>query len=404
MQWTGRHGRTSTSRIADRITSVSDALYFARRRLPASIMHQFENGAGSLITHDANVRALEGAMFRPRHAVWTENRDQSAVVLGHRLRTPLVTSSIAFLGLAHPDGEAGVARAIGEAGGMLFVSGGTSTSIEKIMAAASGPVYFQPYFTGREREGMAAAIERARRAGADGLVLCIDSGIGHTPPRQLPVRVRRRLPEKVSLADTLRFLPQLATSTGWALDFARRRLALGLPMALDAEGREMSAQEAKTRFSERWIAWEDLEWIREVWDCPLIVKGVLSAEEARRAVDAGAAAVVVSNHGGNRLDGTVPSLPALPEVVAAVGGELDVLFDSGIRTGPDVVKAIALGAKAVGLGRAYLYPLAAAGEAGVAKILEIFRRDIDRTLSFLGCESLSEVGPEHVLRPPGTYL
>ncbi len=361
-------------------------------------MQQFENGAGSLITHDANVRALEETMFRPRHGIWTQHRDQSTTVLGFPLRTPLIASSIGFLGLAHPDGEPGVARAIGAAGGMLFVSGGTSTPIEEIIAAASGPVFFQLYYTGAGREGMSAVIERVKRAGADGLIVCIDSVIGHTPAREIPVGMRRRLPEGVSVREAARFLPQLATKPRWAIDFARGRISLALPMALDEEGREMQPKAAQTGFGERWIDWDDLAWIREIWDCPIIVKGVLSAGEARSAVDAGAVAVVVSNHGGNRLDGTVPSLPALPEVVAEVGDEVEVLFDSGVRNGPDVVKALALGARAVGLGRAYLYPFAAAGEPGVRRILEIFGRDIDRTLAYLACESLDQLGPEHLSR------
>jgi isopentenyl diphosphate isomerase/L-lactate dehydrogenase-like FMN-dependent dehydrogenase len=392
------------SRVASRITSVSDALDIARRRVPVSIMQQFEGGAGSLITHDANLRSLESTSFRPRHGVWTENRDQSTVVVGHRLQTPLIASSIGFLGLLHPDAEPGVARAVGGAGGMVFVSGATSTAIEEIVAAATGPVFFQPYFTGPGREGMAAAIERVRDTGADGLVICIDSVAGPTPLRQIPLRDRRRLPQGPNLGEAVRFVPQLARRPRWALDFSRGRITMRLPMALDRDGREMKAQEVISRFTERWMVWEDLDWIREIWDCPMIVKGVLSAEEARRAAAAGAAAVVVSNHGGNRLDGTIPTLPVLPEVVAAVGGEIDVLFDSGVRSGADVVKAIALGAKGVGLGRAYLYPLAAAGEAGVSRILEVFHRDIDHALAFLGCRSLFELEPEHLKCPPGVYL
>lgn len=384
------------SRRARRLTSVADARHYARRRLPRSIMHQIENGAGAMQTHDANLRAFERVRFRPRHGVWTERRDQGTTVLGHRLRTPLVASSIGALKIAHPDAEPGVARAIGAAGGIQFVAGVSSTPIEEIVAAASGPVYFQLYYTGGGREGLAAAIERARRAGVDGLVFCIDSVAGHTPPRALPIGDRAYLPGSARLSETLRFLPQALSRPAWLLRFLAARVRPEMPMALYADGSQVPFEVARDSSFERWLDWEDLNWIREVWDCPIIVKGVLSEEEARRAADAGAAAVVVSNHGGNRLDGTIAALPALPGVVAAVGDEVDVLFDSGVRSGPDVVKAIALGAKAVGLGRAYLYPLAAAGEAGVRQILEIFHRDIDRTMAFLGCTSLDQLGPEHL--------
>jgi isopentenyl diphosphate isomerase/L-lactate dehydrogenase-like FMN-dependent dehydrogenase len=386
---------------AERITSVDDALHFARKRLPAGIMQTFENGAGELKTHDANLRALDAVQFRPRHGIYHARRDIGTTVLGHQLRTPLIASSIGALGLAHPDGEAGVARAASAAGGITFVSGFTSQPIEEIVAASSAPVYFQLYYFGAGREGMSATIERARDAGCAGLVFVIDSVIGHTPPRALPVGSRRFLPGEASLRDTLLFAPQLVTRPGWVLDYLRGRVPDRAPMALDADGVEMPFAQARAHAYDQWTDWKDLEWIRDVWDCPIVVKGALSVDDARHAVDHGAVGVVVSNHGGNRLDGTIPALPVLPEVVEAVGDQIDVLYDSGIRTGPDVVKALALGAKAVGLGRAYLYPLAAAGEAGVRRIFEIFARDIDHTLAYLGCQTLDELGPEHLELPPG---
>jgi len=359
-------------------------------------MQQLENGAGSMQTHDANLRSLAEVLFQPRHGIGPAPRDQSTTVLGHRLRSPLIAAPIGALGVAHPDAEVGVARAFADAGGIQFVSGATSVAIEEVVAAARGPVYFQPYFSGSGREGMEAVIERAKGAGANGLVLSIDSVAGHTPMRAWPPGDRRHLPTSFGAAELARFLPQALRHPGWTLDFLRGRFKLELPMLVDPDGNPVPFEVARRAVYEHWLDWEDVEWIRQVWDCPIVVKGILSVEEAKRAAAVGAAAVVVSNHGGNRLDGTVPALPILPQVVAAVGDELDVLFDSGIRTGPDVVKALALGAKAVGLGRAYLYPLAAAGEPGVRRILEIFNQDIDRSMSYLGCESLDQLGPEHI--------
>lgn len=388
------------SRAADRITSVDDALHYARKRLPPSIMQTFENGAGALKTHDANLRALDDVQFRPRHGIYHARRDISTTVLGHQVRTPLISSSIGALGLAHPCGEAGVARATGAAGGITFVSGFTSQPIEEIVAAASGPVYFQLYYFGTGREGMAASIERARDAGCDGLVFVIDSVAGHTPPRSLAVGNRRFLPGEASLHDMIRFAPQFLTRPGWALDYLRGRVPDRAPMALAADGSELPFAQARAHAYDQWPEWSDIDWIRDVWDCPIVVKGALSVDDARHAVEAGAVGVVVSNHGGNRLDGTIPALPVLPQVVEAVGDQIDVLYDSGIRTGPDAVKAIALGAKAVGLGRAYLYPLIAAGEPGVRRIYEIFARDIANTLAYLGCQTLDELEPGHLELPP----
>ena len=379
-----------------RLTSVADGLHLARRRVPPAVLQQFVNGAGDLTTHDRNVQAFREVFFRPRHGRFHERRDLRTTVLGHDLAIPLVASSISALGLGHPDGEAGVARAIGDAGGIQFVSAVCSQPIEQIMAAATGPVYFQPYFFGTGRAGVEATIERVRAAGCTGLVFLIDSVCGHTPMRALAPHERRFLPGGTSARDVVRFAPQLVTRPGWSWSYLRGRISTRTPMALAADGSELPLAWVRRHLYDQWFDWADLEWVRAAWDGPIVVKGALSADDARRAVAGGATGVVVSNHGGNRLDGTIPALPVLPDVVAAVGDEIDVLFDSGVRTGPDVVKALALGARAVGLGRAYLYPFIAAGEAGVGTILEVFRRDIDATLAYLGCTRLDELGPEHL--------
>jgi isopentenyl diphosphate isomerase/L-lactate dehydrogenase-like FMN-dependent dehydrogenase len=379
------------------ITSVADGLHYARRRLPKTVMNSFENGAGELATVRANERAFDELMFLPRGGDYPRDRSAATTILGHSVDVPLIASSIGALGLAHPDGEAGVARAIGAAGGIQFVSTFTSTPIEDITRAASGPVYYQVYYLGGGREQTSAMIERARRAGCAGLVLVVDSPVGHTPVRALPIRERRRLPAEVSVAEGLRFAPQMITRPGWTLEFIRGRVPITIPMAMRPDGSPMPMAEARGLDFGEAFRWDDLDWIRDVWDCQIVIKGVLSIEDARRAADVGADAIVVSNHGGNRLDGTVPSLEMLPRIVESVGTETEVLFDSGIRRGTDVVKAIALGARGVGLGRAYLYPLIAAGERGVSQILAIFRRDIENTLALLGCARLADIGAEHIV-------
>ncbi len=362
-------------------------------------MQTFENGSGNLKTHDANVRAFEEVFFRPRHGVYCAERDLSTTVLGHAVKVPLIASSIGALGVGHPDAETGVTRAIGAAGGIQFVSGFTTVAIEQIMGAASGPIYFQPYFCGTGAEGLKATIERAKNAGCDGLVFVIDSVVGQVPPRRLAPGTPRLTDGRIALRDAPRLAGQLVTRPGWTADYLRKRVAVRAPMALDRHGARVPLAFALEHVYDRWFDWNDLDWIREIWDCPIVIKGALSVTDAQRAVECGALGVVVSNHGGNRLDGTIPTLPQLPQIAAAVGSKIDVLIDSGVRTGPDVIKAIALGAKAVGLGRAYLYPFLAAGQQGVARILEVFRQEMDATLAYLGCRSLGELGPEHLALP-----
>jgi isopentenyl diphosphate isomerase/L-lactate dehydrogenase-like FMN-dependent dehydrogenase len=362
-------------------------------------MQGFENGAGTAATITANVAAFSEVAFRPRGGISVERRDLRTTILGHEIDLPVLASSIGQLGLAHPDAEPGVARAIGAAGSIQFVSGFTSTPIETIMAVASGPVYYQLYYFGRDPSAIAAIVERVRRAGCAGLVLNIDSAAPQTPVRQRLYPERRRKPSSTRPADAIRFLPQLLPRPAWALDYARGRVRVATPMALGPDGTSIDTFRAFTAMYDRAFAWTDLTWIREVWDCPIVIKGVMGVDDARRAVDVGAAGLVVSNHGGNRLDGTMASLRVLPEVVDAVGGELSILFDSGVRRGTDVVKALALGAEAVLLGRAYLYPLIAAGEDGVRRILQLFRQEIDGTLAHLGCSSIAELGPHHLELP-----
>ena len=219
------------------------------RRLPKSIMNQFENGAGELMTLRGNKAALDELLFVPRGGIYPQNRTAAVDVLGHHLAVPLIASPIGALGLGHPDGEVGVARAFGTAGGIQFVSTFSSAPIEAIMAAASGPIYYQVYYLGGGREQMSAMIERVRDAGCSGLVFLIDSAVGHTPERVLPMRERRPLPSGVNLRETLRFAPQLMRHPRWTTDFIRGRVPIGIPMAL-RPGRisDVSHERPRSRF------------------------------------------------------------------------------------------------------------------------------------------------------------
>jgi isopentenyl diphosphate isomerase/L-lactate dehydrogenase-like FMN-dependent dehydrogenase len=393
----------SDDQVAARMQSVADAHWFAERRVPAGIFQMFEAGSGSNVTMRENRRAFEEVMFRPRAAVFHPERDLRTTVLGHELSMPVIVSSVGFLSIGHTDGEAGVARAAGAAGTIQFLSGVTNTPVEEVIAAASGPVFYQLYYIGG-REASAPIIERAQAAGAAGLVVIADTATVARPRDRLPPE-RVDPPAAVTPREAIRFAPQVLAKPRWGLEFLRGARRTGsleplMAMGLEPDGTPMRFFRAVGRIYEETPAWQDMPWIRERWDGPLVVKGILTVEDARRAVDAGADAIVVSNHGGNVLDGSVPTLPVLPEIVDAVGDEIEVLMDSGVRRGVDVVKALALGAKAVLLGRAYVYALLAAGEPGVHHMLELFRQQIDEALAFLGVGSVDELDPSYLELPP----
>jgi len=389
----------SDEQVASRIQSVADARYFAERRVPTGIFQMFEAGSGSNVTMRENRRAFEEVLFRPRTAVFHRERELHTTVLSQKISMPAIVSSVGFLKTAHQDGEAGVARAAGAAGTIQFVSGVTNTSIEEIMAAATGPVFYQLYYIGG-REASAAIIERAKAAGVAGLVLIADTPTTARPRDRLYPE-RRSVPTGVTLKDAIRFAPQALAKPRWLLEFVRAGAQEPqVAMGLRRDGTPMGLFEGIEKIYQQTPAWEDVPWIRERWEGPLVIKGILTVEDARRAVDEGADAIVVSNHGGNVLDGDVPTLPVLPEIVEAVGHEIEVLMDSGVRRGTDVIKALALGAKAVLLGRAYVYALLAAGEPGVRHMLELFRQQIDEALAFLGVRSINEPDPSYLELPP----
>src|SRR5690625_3112540 len=386
-------------RRVQKIQSVADAKDIARRRVPASVFQMFEAGSGSNTTAIRNEEVLSEVHFRPRNAVFKPHEDLSTTVLGHRISMPLIISSVGFLGVAHSDGEAGVARAAGEAGTIQFVSGVTNTPIEEIMANATGPVFYQLYYVGG-RDASAPIIDRIKRAGVEGLVLTVDTPTVARPKDTLWTE-RRAVPADVSLKELAKFAPQVVTKLEWALDIARSN-GVKMPdieMALRANGSPMGFWEGIGKIYEETPTWEDLPWIRNHWDGPIILKGILTVEDAESAARECVDASVVSHHGGTALDGSVPTLPALPKIVDAVGDGVEVLFDSGVRRGTDVLKALSLGAKAALLGRGYVYPLMAAGEAGVHHILGLFRQQISEGLTFLGAESIHDLDPSYLSIP-----
>ena len=376
-----------------RVVCVEDFRPLARRRLPKAVFDYLDGGAEGEVTLRENRRAFEDVTFRPRHAVAVPQCDLRTRVLGFDLALPILLAPVGYSRLMHPGGEVAAARAAGAAGTAYILSTISGHRLEDVKAASSGPVFYQLYLMGG-REAAEATLERARVAGFAALVLTIDTAVSGMRERDY----RNGMKELISgsLLEKLPYLPQVFARPRWLVRFL---LDGGLPhlpnVVIPGQG-PMPLVDINAALARSTITWEDLRWIREIWRGPIVIKGVLTGDDARRAVDEGAAAIVVSNHGGRQLDYLPATLRALPEVVAAVGGRTEVLMDGGVRRGTDVVKAICMGARAVLVGRAYAYGLAAAGEAGVARALEILRTDVERTLKLLGCASVGGLGRSYV--------
>jgi len=376
--------------IAAKIQSVDDALYYARKRVPRSLMDVFEAGSGAGVTARRNEEAFRSIEFLPRSAIFHPSRNLQTTVLGHEISMPVLLSSVGALRAGHVDGDLGVTRAAGAANTIQIVSGVGTTAIHEIAAEAQGPIFQQLYFVG-DRDMTAGVIERAKAAGVAALVVIADSAAPN-PGLDIPASRRARIPRGVNLREAIRFAPQLVSKIPWTADFVRNGLREPCAeIVLRPDGTPLRWMEGSANIYSWTPDWSDLNWIREIWDGPIVMKGIVTVESAKRAVDEGIDAIVVSNHGGNMLDGTVPSIEALPRVVDAVGDSVEVLLDGGIRRGTDVVKALALGARAVSLGRSYVYPLLAAGEPGVRHILDLFYREIDGALAHLGVASVHDL-------------
>src|SRR6202158_4550523 len=378
------------------VVSIGDFRPIARQRGPESVFDYLAGGADGEVTLRENCRVFDDVTFRPRHAVAVPQCDLRTRVLGFDVSFPALLAPVGYSRLMHPDGEIGAARAAGAAGTAYILSTISGHRLEDVKAASSGPVCYQLYLMGG-REASEAVIERARVAGCAALVVTIDTPVAGLRERDF----RNGMKELMggSLLSKIPFLPQMLVRPGWIVSYLLDGGLSKLPNVVVPGKGPMELIDVGAALARSAVTWEDLRWIRKQWPGPLVIKGLLRGDDARRAADEGAAAVVVSNHGGRQLDGVYPSLRALPEVVAAVNGQVEVLMDGGIRRGSDIVKAICLGAKAVLCGRAYAYGLAAAGEAGVTRALEILRADVDRTLKLLGCTSIAALDRSSVEVP-----
>jgi L-lactate dehydrogenase (cytochrome) len=360
------------------------------------VFDYLDGGAEGEVTLRENRRVFEDVTFRPRHAVAVSGGDLRTRVLGLDLSLPFLLAPVGYSRLMHPSGEVAAARESGKAGTGYILSTISGHRLEDVKAGSSGPVFYQLYLMGG-RAAAEAVIERAWSAGFAGLVVTIDTPVAGLRERDY----RNGMKELISghLLAKIPFLPQVLSRPGWLVSFLLDGGLKPLPNVVIPGHGPMALLDVNAALASAAVTWADFRWIRDCWRGPIVVKGVLTGDDARRAVDAGAAAISVSNHGGRQLDGVPATLRALPEVVAAVNGQVEVLMDGGIRRGGDIVKAICLGARAVLCGRAYAYGLAAAGEAGVARAIEILRADLDRTLRLLGCPSIAALDRGYVNVP-----
>ena len=389
---------TTTPRAlrSSQVVNIGDLRGLAQRRLPRSVFDYLDGGAEAELTLAENCRAFRDVTFRPRGAVAIADCSLKTRVLGHELSFPSMLAPVGYSRLMHPDGEVAAARAAGLAGTGYILSTISGHKLEDVKAASQGPVWYQLYLLGG-REAAEGSLDRARRAGFSALVITVDTPVAGLRERDPRNGMKELLGP--SLLAKIPYVPDILAHPGWLASFL---LDGGVPklenIVLSGKG-PMELVDVASALSQATVTWQDLRWIRELWSGPIIVKGLLIGDDARRAVDEGAAAVVVSNHGGRQLDSVSATLRALPEIVAAVNGQVEVLMDGGVRRGADIVKALSLGARAVLVGRAYAYGLAAAGQPGVTRALEILRTDVERTLRLLGCSSVTALDRSYVETP-----
>ena len=370
----------------------------AERRLPRSVYGALIAGSEKGFSARDNVEAFDLLGFAPHVAGLTREHALETTVMGQAVSMPVVISP-AGVQAVHPEGEVAVARAAASRGVAMGLSSFASRSLEDV-TAVSRQVLFQMYWSG-DRDAMVGRLERAERAGATGVILTLDWSFANGRDWGSPW-----IPERVNLKTALRVAPEVLARPGWLWSYART----GHFPDLTAPNMAPPGGPAPTFFAayHEWMrsdppSWEDVAWLRRQWSGPFMVKGVSRVDDAKRVVDLGATALSVSNHGGNNLDGTPAPIRALPAVADAVGGDIEVLLDGGVRRGGDVVKALALGARAVMIGRACLWGLAANGQAGVENVLDILRGGIESTLFALGRSSVHELSREDVVAPADFY-
>ena len=377
------------------IVNIADLRALARKRLPNAAFDYLDGAAEGEVTARDNIAAFSEVIFKPRQAVMT-NPDLATRVLGVDLAVPFILSPIGYSRMLHPRGELAGAGGAKRAGTGYILSTISGHPLEKVREQ-NDKVFFQVYLMGG-REATKRAFARAKALGYKGLFVTIDTAVAGMRERDYrngmgPLMAKSLLPK-------LPYLPEILSHPRWLARFLLDGGMPGLPKVVTDTG-PLAATDVGRALENAHVCWDDLKWIRQAWDGPIVIKGVMSADDAQRAVDEGADGIVVSNHAGRQLDGVAGSLRVLPGIVERVKGKTTIIFDGGIRRGGDIAKALCLGADAVLVGRAYAYGMAAAGDAGVDRALEILRADLVRTMKLLGANTVGELTPALVALKPG---
>lgn len=376
--------------------TVAIAQQRAKKRLPKSVYASLISASEKGVTVSDNVESFAQLGFAPHVIGATASRDMATSVMGQEISLPVIISPTGVQAV-DPDGEVAVARAAAARGTAMGLSSFASKPMEEVVAV-NDKIFFQIYWLGT-RDQIAERVQRAKDAGAAGLIATTDWSFAHGRDWGSP-----KIPEQMNLATMVRMSPEVLTKPRWLWGFGK---GLRPPdLRVPNQGRRGEAGPTFFQAYGEWMGtppptWEDIEWLRELWGGPFLLKGMVRVDDAKRAVDAGVSAITVSNHGGNNLDGTPAAIRCLPAIADAVGDQVEVLLDGGVRRGSDVVKAVAMGARAVMIGRAYLWGLAANGQAGVENVLDILRGGVDSALMGLGKSSIHELTREDILIPDG---
>jgi L-lactate dehydrogenase (cytochrome) len=380
---------------APHVVNISDLRRLAWRRLPRVVFDYIDGGAEGEVTLRENCGAFERVTFRPRQCVAVPQCDLRTDVLGLPINLPFLLAPVGSSRMFFPRGEEIAAQEAGAAGTIYVLSTLSGCRLEDVKAATQGAAWYQLYLVGGH-DAARAGIARARAAGYSVLVVTIDTPVAGMRERDVRNGMRELLARDLS---TLPFLAQFLARPRWLIDFWRDGGLMHFPNVVPPGQGPLPYLDVASALEQTTVTWNDFEWIRDAWGGPIVVKGVLTADDANRAVAEGAAGIIVSNHGARQLDGVSATLRALPEVVKAVNGRAEVLVDGGIRRGGDIIKALCLGARAVLVGRAYAYGLGAAGGPGVARAIDILRADLIRTLKLLGCASVRNLDRSYIDMP-----
>ena len=383
----------------ERCVTVDHLRQVMEKRVPPIVREYYRGGADDEITLRDNVEAFRRERFKPRSGVRLQSVELRTEILGHEIDLPVIAGPIGSPRMIWPRGEAVAAKAVGEAGTICTLSTLTGTDLEEVRAASKGPCWFQLYLIGGE-EIAARGLERAKNAGYSALVLTIDTAVPGNRAHHEWMGASRAI--NGTSMEKMRFAPQMLRHISWLKSYYSDGGMMQFRNVIQNDGTPMPYTDIGTQLRASAVTWEHLPWVRGIWggDRPVIIKGVQCVEDARLAVEHGADAIVVSNHGGRQMDRVYPTLHMLKEIAPALKGSgVKILLDGGVRSGADVVIALAHGADAVLAGRAYVYGLGAGGEAGVRKAFAILKKEIEDTMRLLGCGSIHDLKAENHLLP-----